>query len=191
MPTAPFADRAATAIRGFAPHGVYGCRGEDAWIAVAAESDAAFACLAAHVGKPGMATDDRFATNAARKANEDALDDILTGWFADHDAATEAASLGELGLCAAKCEPFKPVYADSNPQFDARRFLVPVTHPESGTHLLPVLPWVMSNTSDIDISYSPRFGEHSREVFAEELGIGDEEYEELVRLQVTGTERVV
>lgn len=174
----------------FAPHGVYACAGDDEWIAVAAESDAAFASLARHIGRPDLAGDARFATNAARKRNEDALDDILGAWFAGRDAAAEADTLGALGICAAKCEPFKPIYAESNAQFDARGFLVPVSHPESGTHLLPVLPWLMANTPDIDVAYSPRFGEHSREVFAEELGIGDAEYEELVRLAVTGTERL-
>ena len=176
----------------FAPHGVYACGDgtEDDWIALAAESDAAFAKLAEHIGNPGLAADSRFATNASRKCHEDALDDILAAWFQGRDAAREAQTLGALGLCAARCEPFKPIYTDSSPQFDARGFLVPVAHPESGTHLLPVLPWVMANTPDVEVSYSPRFGEHSREVFAEELGISDEEYEELVRLQITGTQRV-
>ena len=174
----------------FAPHGVYACAGEDDCIALAAESDAAFAALAKHIGKPELATDARFFTNAARKTNEDELDDILGTWFAGRVGEPEAETLGRLGLCAAKCAPFKPVYENSNPQFDARRFLVPVAHPESGTHLLPVLPWVMGNTPEIEVTYSPRFGEHSREVLAEELGLGDDDYEELVRLQVTGTERV-
>ena len=173
----------------FAPHGVYACAADE-WIAVAAESEAAFANLARHIGQPGLADDSRFATNAARKRNENALDAILAAWFAPRAAADEAEALGRQAVCAAKCEPFKPIYAHSNPQFDARRFLVPVTHPESGTHLLPTLPWTMAGTPDIEVRYSPRFGEHSREVFAEELGIGDEEYEELVRLQVTGTQRI-
>ena len=174
----------------FAPHGVYACAGEDDWIALAAESDAAFVALAKHIGKPELATDQRFFANAARKTNEDELDDVLDTWFADRDAETEAETLGAFGLCAAKCVPFKPIYENSNPQFDVRRFLVPVAHPESGTHLLPVLPWVMGDTPEIEVTYSPRFGEHSREVLAEELGLGDDEYEELVRLQVTGTARV-
>ena len=183
----------------FAPHGVYACAGGDAgsaggaggeWIAVAAETDSAFRNLAQHIGAPQLAADARFASNAARKQNEDALDAILAAHFAAKDAASEAQALGKSGVCAAKCEPFKPLYANSNPQFDARGFLVPVTHPESGTHLMPVLPWLMANTPDIDATHSPCFGEHSREVLAQELNITDAEYEELVRLEVTGTERI-
>ena len=172
-----------------APHGVFACANEE-WIAVAAETDAMFQALAQHLAAPALATDARFATNTARKQHEDALNDILRRWFAPRNAAEEADALTARAVCAAKCEPFKPIYANSTPQFDARGFLTPVTHPESGTHLLPVLPWVMANTPRINARHSPCFGEHSREVFAEELGIGDAEYEELVRLEVTGTRRV-
>ena len=173
----------------FAPHGVFACANEE-WIAVAAETDAMFAALTEHMGTPNLADDPRFATNAARKEHEDALNELLAGWFAPRNAAEEADALAARGVCAAKCEPFKPIYANSTPQFDTRGFLTPVTHPESGTHLLPALPWVMANTPRIAVRHAPRFGEHSREVFAEGLGIGEEEYEELVRLEVTGTQRV-
>ena len=174
----------------FAPHGVFACAGDDDWIAVAAESDAAFARLADHIGQPSLAADARFAANAARKENEAALNRILSDWFAERDADVEAEQLGALGICAARCAPFKPIYAESNPQFDHRRFLVPVTHPESGTHLLPVLPWRMATTPDIDVTHSPCFGQHSRSVLAEELGIDDAEYDALVAAEVTGTERI-
>ena len=186
----------------YAPHGVYACASttkstatdeaaEPDWLAVAAETDAAFRQLAMHMGEPSLAKDPRFATNAMRKSNEEALDAVLAAYFATKDAAVEADALGALGVCAARCEPFKPIYAESNPHFDARRFLVPVVHPESGTHLLPVLPWKMANTPDIEVTHSPCFGQHSREVFAQELDINDAEYEELLAKQVTGTERVV
>ena len=173
----------------FAPHGVYPCANEE-WLALAAECDAAFARLAEHMGTPALAKDPRFATNAARKRHEDALDAVLGTWFASRDAAGEAAALGRLGLCAAKCEPFKPVYANSNPQFDARGFLTPVAHPESGTHLMPVLPWLLANTPQPVPRHAPRFGEHSQEVFAAELGINADEYAELERLEITGTKRL-
>ena len=173
----------------FAPHGVFACA-NDEWIAVAAETDAMFAVLAEHIGAPEIVADERFATSARRKAHESALNEMLGRWFAPRCADKEADALAARRVCAAKCEPFKPIYADSTPQFDARGFLAPVTHPESGTHLLPVLPWLMANTPRIKVRHAPRFGEHSRQVFAEELGVGDEAYAELVRLEVTGTRRV-
>ena len=171
-----------------APHGVFACANED-WIAVAAETDDAFCKLCEHIERPDLASLERFASNEARKANEAELGDVLTAWFGDKDADSQAHALQTKRVHAAVCAHFLPTYRDSNPQFDYRKFMRPVTHPESGTHLLPVMPWVMHNTADSDPNYSPCFGEHSKQVFAQELGTTDEQYEELVRLGITGTSR--
>src|SRR5256712_13246694 len=63
-----------------APHGVFRAAGDDRWVAIAVEDDAAWARLAAAIGHPELASDPRWATAAARKASEDALDDVVTAW---------------------------------------------------------------------------------------------------------------
>ncbi|MGH2632106.1 MAG: CoA transferase, partial [Tepidiformaceae bacterium] len=52
-----------------APHGVFRCRGEDAWVAIAVASNEEFAALCEVIGQPGLASEPRFATHAARHAN--------------------------------------------------------------------------------------------------------------------------
>ena len=47
---------------GMAPHDAFPAKGEDAWVAIAAEDDAGFAALAGAMGRPGLAADPRFAT---------------------------------------------------------------------------------------------------------------------------------
>ena len=173
----------------FAPHNIYRTAGDE-WLALAVESDDAFASLAAAMKQPELAQDPRFATVDARKANELALDEAIAAWLADRDATTTAEELGKAGISVAKVEPFKPIYANSNPQFDHRGFLTPVTHPESGTHLMPQMPWIFANTPRDQVRHSPLFGQHSREVFEQELGIGAEEYRQLEEALVTGTRRV-
>ena len=173
----------------YAPHGIYPTR-DGEWLAIAAETDAAWESFADHMGASALAVDPRFASVSARKRNESALDEIVAAWCADRDAAAEAQSLGALGLSAARVEPFKPIYEAASPQFAAREFLVAVTHPESGTHLLPLLPWTLARTPRAPARYSPCFGEHSREVFREELGLSDAEYETLEADGVTGTTRL-
>jgi crotonobetainyl-CoA:carnitine CoA-transferase CaiB-like acyl-CoA transferase len=172
-----------------APHGVFACA-DGRWLAVAAETDGEFADLCTHIEQPGLAADTRFATNASRKANEPALNEILSEWFSDKDAGVETRALLDRQIHAAECADFLPIYRDSNPQFEHRGFLLPVTHPETGTHLLATMPWVMSNTAPSEVRHSPRFGEHSQEVFAQELGMTEQDYAELVALNITGTERV-
>ena len=174
---------------GYAPHGIYAARGGE-WLALAAETDADWQSLSAHMDAAELGVDPRFASMSARKRNETALDEIVAAWCRDRDAAAEAEALGALGLSAARVEPFKPIYEAASPQFAAREFLVPVPHPESGTHLLPLAPWTLARTPRATVRYSPRFGEHSREVFREELGMSDDEYETLEAAGVTGTTRL-
>ena len=168
-----------------APHNVYRAKGDD-WLAIAAETDSAFSSLAQLAG----ISDERFASMALRKENEGALDDAIAKWTANVDANVTAIELCSLGIAAARVEPFEAIYQEPNPQFLARDFLRPITHPESGTHFMPMVPWVFQNTARGTITHAPCFGQHSREVFEEELSVSPEEYQELEELGITGTERL-
>ena len=64
----------------FAPHGVYRSAGEDRWITIACENDEQFAALCRVLVQPELLDDARFATMAARKANEQALNAIIEEW---------------------------------------------------------------------------------------------------------------
>ena len=165
-----------------APHGVY--RAADGeWVAVGVESDAVWEAVAERLG----VADARFRLEAGRKANETEIDALVGEWCAGRDAGAAAEELARLGAAAARVESFQQIYADPCPQFLERGFMVPVTHPETGTHHLPSAPWVFREASTPPVTCSPCFGEHSAEVLREELGLGPEEYEDLVRLGVTGT----
>ena len=168
-----------------APHNVYRTKG-DSWLAIAAETDEAFSSLAHIAG----INEERFATMALRKTNESALDECIAGWALGVDADAMATELGRLGIAAARVEPFEEIYQEPNPQFVARDFLRPITHPESGTHYMPMVPWLYQDTPRGTITHAPCFGQHSRVVFEEELGVGLEEYKELEELGITGTERL-
>ena len=60
-----------------APHGVYRSAGDDRWVAIACEDDEQFAGLCRAMQQPELADDERFATTASRKANEQALNEVI------------------------------------------------------------------------------------------------------------------
>ena len=163
-----------------APHGAYPAR-DGGWLLLAVATDAAWAALA---GRFGIA-DSRFATEAGRRALAPELDAILEAHIATRDAAAEAEALGVLGVAAAAATGFQAIYAEPGRQFRHRGFLAPVAHPESGTHLMPGAPWLLTAPREA-ASPAPCFGEHSEAVLREELGIDAEEFAALVRLGVTG-----
>ena len=168
-----------------APHGVYRTA-DGEWVAVAVERDAVWAAVAERLS----IDDPRFRREAGRKAHEEEIDALVARWCAARGAQELVDAFTGLGAAAARVESFQDVYADPCPAFRERGFMAPVTHPETGTHYLPSGPWAFSGASMPPLSYAPRFGEHSAQVLREELEIGAGEYDELVRLGVTGTTRM-
>src|SRR5881296_1143024 len=83
-----------------APCGVFRAAGDDRWVAIAVEDDAAWARFAAAVGRPELAADPRYATAAARQRNEDALDEIVTAWTCARSAEEATATLQGAGIGA-------------------------------------------------------------------------------------------
>src|SRR5262249_16510993 len=77
-------------------------RAADGWIAVAAANDGLFARLCDAIGRPGLATDKRFGTNAARVRNRAALVPLLEESFALRSADDWAAVLDAAGVPAGK-----------------------------------------------------------------------------------------
>lgn len=171
-----------------APHNIY-ATADDHWIAIAADSNAAFEALTSILGID-LSDDPRFGTPTDRKINEPPLDELIAKAVEHEDAAALAERLSQAGVAAARCEPFKPTYQEGNAQFEARDFLATVTHPQSGTHRIPVMPWRFAASAQPSIRHAPLFGQHSEEVFREELGIDAAGYAALVSAGLTGTERV-
>ena len=60
------------------PHGMFRCRGEDAWVAVAVEDDAQWQSLCALIGQPGLAA--KYPSLEARKANREEIRAAITAW---------------------------------------------------------------------------------------------------------------
>ncbi|HKJ73717.1 MAG TPA: CoA transferase, partial [Alphaproteobacteria bacterium] len=168
-----------------APHNVY-LAADDRWVAITALDDGQWRALARIMD----IRDERFTDMEGRKRHESDLDETIASWCGLRQAEEIEADLVKAGVCAAAVRRFLDVYRNPSEQFLTREYLVPVTHPESGTHHMPTLPWVLTGAKSPPVRHSPRFGEHSREVFREELEMTDEAYEDLVAEGITGTTRL-
>ena len=168
-----------------APHNNYRTRGGE-WLALTAETDAAWDALTAHIADPRL-KDPRFSTMALRKENETELDALIGEWCKDQDAADAEHALGALGIAAARVVPLYELYSRPDPNFLASGFISAVDHPETGRTWLPGRPWRFSSGPSAPIGPAPCVGQHSRQVLNEELGIDDREYQALVTAGITGT----
>jgi crotonobetainyl-CoA:carnitine CoA-transferase CaiB-like acyl-CoA transferase len=166
-----------------APHNNYAAL-DGEWVALSADDDAAWHALVEHIGDERLRAK-RFETMAERKAHEAAVDAIVAEWCARHRAKDIEAALGSLGVCAARVVPLRELWSRPDPNMVASGFVTSVDHPEVGPSWLPGAPWRLSGLRP-PVRPAPCVGQHSREVLASELGMGDSEYEDLVADGVTG-----
>ena len=170
--TGEIPERAGNSHRDSAPHGVYRCWGIDRWLAIEVHSDEEFARLAATMGRPELAEDDRFATAAARKRNETELDAIVGAWTRERDRDWIARELLRAGVAAAPSRDARDLYADSH--LRARGSFATVEHPDWGDLELVGPPFRIAGR-DLSPRRAPLLGEHTDVVLADVLGLSADE----------------
>ncbi len=127
----------------------------------------------------------RFATEADRKRNEDALDATLASALKDRGAEDTARTLLEAGLVAGQVNSAADMLGDA--QLAARGFYVPIERAVVGTHLYPGVAEHFSETPLVADRPAPLLGEHNRKVFGDILGMSDAEIEALEHEKIIGT----
>ena len=151
-----------------APHNVYRCGGEDHWLALAAETEPQWRGLCAVLGRPELAGDPRFQTPAARKANEDELDRIISAWCASRERWEATALLQAAGV------PAMPSLSAGdlveNPHLLAREAFTRWDHPEAGARMLMGAPWKMTRHAEGVQGPAPCLGADTDAVLERLLG---------------------
>jgi crotonobetainyl-CoA:carnitine CoA-transferase CaiB-like acyl-CoA transferase len=101
----------------------------DGWMAVAAPSDRHWALIAEHIGRPDMAADDRYRTNAARLRHASEVRGVLESWLGVRTNAEVVAALGGR-VPIGPVNDAAAIFAD--PHVAIRRMLVDLDDPGSG-----------------------------------------------------------
>lgn len=158
------------AAAGFAPHDAYPCLGEDQWLAVAVGDDETWRALCAVLERPDLAADPRYATAAARTANQHDLRDPITAWTSTLDKTTAATLLQANGIPAAPVLDGADI-ASSPPVRDAG-LVVALDHPRAGHREYGALGFRHDRTPGGHRRAAPLFGQHNDEVLRE-LGYDD------------------
>ncbi|MGH8995102.1 MAG: CaiB/BaiF CoA transferase family protein, partial [Acidimicrobiales bacterium] len=162
-----------------APQGIYRCRGEHRWLALTVTDDRAWASLAAVLGQPELAQDERFVDCRARYAAHDLLDEMIGAWAAERDVVVAFHELQRAGVAAAPLLDEELVCAD--PQVVARGWIRPLTSADVGTHLH--LGHAYKGIPQRWDRGSPTLGEDNEYVYRQLLGLDEAEYR---RLQESG-----
>jgi benzylsuccinate CoA-transferase BbsF subunit len=172
------ARRAGNREAGAAPHGVYPCAGEDAWIAIAVRSDAEWHALVSAMGAPRWAGEARFATAAAREAHQDALDERVAAFTRGSGAYALAAALQAAGVPAGPVQNVPELLRD--PQLAHRGHFVRLEHAALGALFGERSGFRLSESPGGFERPGPLLGEHTHEVLSGILGLARAEIDDLV-----------
>ena len=142
----------------------------DGAIIVAVGNDGQFARFAAAIGRPELADDARFATNAARVANRDTLIPLIAERMAARTTADWAGLLDgdQVNIPNGPINTIAQAFDD--PQVRHRGLRVDLPHPLAGTVATVASPINLSATPPEYHRPPPLLGEHTDDVLAE-LGL--------------------
>jgi len=153
------------------PHGCYPCAGDDRWIAIAVDSDAAWQGLCRVMGRADWGADDRYADVLSRLRRRDELDLMLALETRSHDNHELMGRLQDEGVAAGAVLDSENLLF--NEHLNARQFYEVVSHhPDTGMPPLPYAgrPWKLSGTPAVPPQAAPIMGQHNRQILANLLG---------------------
>ena len=135
---------------------------------LAVGNDGQFGRFCAAAGHPGWATDARFATNAARVANREALIALIRSVSRQRTTHEWIALLEQAGVPCGPINRLDEVFAD--PQVLARGLRVELPHPVAGHVATVACPIRLSRTPVEYRRAPPTLGQHQDEVLDDWLG---------------------
>jgi CoA:oxalate CoA-transferase len=142
-----------------------------------------FSRLARALGRPELATDERFKSNGRRVRNNAALKEIIEDWFAtfpDRDSV-----IAELDKFRVPCGPVHSLEeAMAHPHLRERKTVRRVSDPAFGEFDIPGFPVKFSDWPDRTNLKASRLGEDNESVLREMLGVSDAEITQLYSDQV-------
>jgi crotonobetainyl-CoA:carnitine CoA-transferase CaiB-like acyl-CoA transferase len=145
-------------------------------------NDDQFRRLAGALRRPALASDGRFATNADRVVNHDALRSELSALLAPWRREDLLATLAHAGVPAGAVRTVTEALAA--PQLAAREMIVPLEHVSAGSIRVLGTPLKLSDTPASIRTPPPALGQHTEAILAGDLGLPQSEVESLRTLGV-------
>jgi CoA:oxalate CoA-transferase len=149
----------------------------DGHVAIHIVTEAHWQNLLKAMGREELASDPRFATNAARVAHIEETDAVVEAW---------TRTLGKMEVFARTkayripCAPVRNAPEVMNdPHMHERGMLERTLHPELGEIVVPTTPLRLHGTDKVETRPSPTIGQHNAEIYGGWLGLSPSEIAKL------------
>ncbi len=161
------------------PRGIYQAA-DDGWLSIAASNQAIAMRLFQAMGRPELQTDERYATNTARMANNTSLQEIVSDWVRSRDRDEVLKILDDHEVVAAAVNDSRDISED--PHF-LERTLQHLSNTVLGPALTPGPVLHVAGYDGPQYDGVPEVGEHTADVLRS-LGYDDGRLNELIESHV-------
>ena len=158
------------------PRGIYQAA-DGGWLSIAASNQSIALRLFEAMGRSDLKDDERYATNTARMANNESMQQIVIDWVKSYPRDKALEILDQHEVVAARVNDAKDVTED--PHF-AERTLVELAGTVLGKALMPGPILHLKDYDGPVYDGVPTVGQHTREVLVDDLGLADETFSSLV-----------
>ncbi len=160
-----------------APHGIYRCKGEDRWVAIAVTTEDEWQSLVKVIGSPAWARAKKYATMSSRLKNSDELDTLVESWTVNYPPEAIEEMLQQAGVGAGVVA--NPKDLDEDPQLNYYNFYREFDHPYVGRLRYYHPAGIKLSNAPADMARPVLIGEHGEKICTEILGLSQAEFARL------------
>ena len=156
----------------------YPCKpfGPNDYISIVAVTPRMRESLYRTIGREDLLVPDLPKTREQHRHGDSALKEAITIWAKQRDKHEAMEILGEAGIPVSAVLNTQELFED--PHLNARGFVHSIDHPQHGR--VPLMGWApRMSESLVPIQAAPSLGEHTDAVLREELGLADEDLQQL------------
>lgn len=154
------------------PHGVFRCKGDDGWVAIAVFTEEEWQAFCKVLGELEWTKAAKFSSFWERKRNEDEMERLIEAWTISHTPEDVEALMQGAGVPANVVESTEDLFSD--PQLKFREGFRSLNHRVMGSVTRTAPASRLSRTPDVQFG-PPALGEHNELVLKEFLHLtGDE-----------------
>ncbi|MFF4796167.1 CaiB/BaiF CoA transferase family protein [Streptomyces sp. NPDC001276] len=172
-----------------APWGVYPCAGSDEWCVITVRSDEEWARFCDVTGLADLGDEPALRTTAGRLRNRERIDARVGTWTSNLDPRAVQHLLQAAAIPAGAMA--RVTELEDDPHLSARKYLKKLRQPGFGPLTVQNAPFFSERMDPPRQVPAPEFGEHTREVLTEVLGLAPDEVQRLIEEGAAeeGTER--
>lgn len=159
------------------PHGVFRCKGDERWCAIAVFNDEEWEGFCRALGTPSWTKEKRFSTILRRKQNEDELERIIEEYTKNHTPEDVASAMRREGVASSVVQSGQDLL-EKDEQSKYRNYFVKREHPEMGNCVVQQPPFRFSK-AESEVRRPDCLGEHTEYVCTKVLGMSDEDFVKL------------